>query len=302
MYLNKVYLRLKQYFEILLRYFIDLTLKLIAKTYQTINLLFFESGLEKQIYINRSNSKSVGNFIYSSQYETSSDKYGLPQSILKYINRDLNKYPTYTDLIPSLFKFLNVKITYLEIGVSVMKNFYLISSGSKGLEMYAFDINQPNKAIESKFDIVYKEGNYSTYKHNENNLHYYQGDVFNKNNLNEFKNIIKKSNFIFSDAHHSYDGLISEYKNLIQDILDDKFLIYYDDLSGGMKKAFFEIAEDLSLSNDIEVFTFLINGWVGQHEKMHRNGIITNLKLQKELINSNIKLLGFKSFEYKINQ
>ena len=40
---------------------------------------------------------------------------------------------------------------------------------------------------------------------------------------------------------------MSEYDNLIKDILNDEFIIYYDDLSADLLRAFMEISNKISV-------------------------------------------------------
>ena len=146
---------------------------------------------------------------------------------------------------------------------------------------FAYDINKINPVVEKYLQLEESKDNIKKYTHNANKISYFQGDVFETEDLQKFKNLIKKVDFIFSDAHHSYEGLMSEYENLIKDILNEEFIVYYDDLSGDLLKAFIEISQKLSKSHKVFTFTFLINGWIGNHEKMHRNGIITNIDIIK---------------------
>lgn len=279
--------------------------KYLSKLYQYYFINFKNSGLTYEIDVNRKNKKNISTFISKQDYNISKDRYGLPQKLTKYIDKDHNNFPTYTDLILFLFKFFNQPIVYLEIGVSVLKNFYLISAGATNNKLYAFDINKINPAIEKKFNKTFEGEQIKIYNFNENSITYFQGDVFNKNDLFQLENLISSANFIFSDAHHSYDGVISEYNNLIKNILEKDFIIYYDDLSKEIKTAFFEIAHDLSKKYKLNVVTFLINGWLGENEKMHRNGIISNLKINKIFQESKINLLELKYHKkpfYKIQE
>lgn len=296
MLLKKIFLRIIQYFQSFKKFIIEKILLLFSNLYQIIFLLFFKSGLEKKIETNKKTLKSVNTFIDLNTYSKSNDYYGLPPKILKHIDRPYNKYPTYSDLILYLLDSFSNSPKYIEIGVSVLKNFYLISSGKTGIELYAYDINQINTTIEKYFLLEDSREKIKKYEHNGNKLAYFQGDVFNTKDLSNFKDLINKVNFIFSDAHHSYEGLMSEYENLIKEILDKEFIIYYDDLSGDLLKAFFEISDKLSNKNHIYTFTFLINGWVGNHEKMHRNGVITNINLKKNFMRDRIKLLALKHY------
>jgi len=245
---------------------------------------------------NKKTLTTVEKFIDQDTYSSSNDFYGLPPRILKHIDKPYNKYPTYSDLILYLLDSFSTPPKYIEVGVSVLKNFFLISSGKTGIELYAYDINQINTAIEKYFLLEDDHGNIKKYTHNGNKVAYFQGDVFNTKDLKNFKDLIEKVNFIFSDAHHSYKGLMSEYENLIKEILNKEFIIYYDDLSGELQEAFLKISEKISKEHEIYTFTFLINGWVGNHEKMHRNGIITNLNLTKSFAKDGVKLLSLKHY------
>ncbi len=296
MLLKKIFLRILQYILLIKKLIVEKSLLLLSNLYQVIFLLFNKTGLEKEVKINKRTLESVKKFIDEDTYSLSSDYYGLPPRILKHIDKPYNKYPTYSDLILYLLNSFSKPPKYVEVGVSVLKNFYLISSGKTGIELYAYDINKINTTIEKYFLLEDSQENIKKYVHNGNKIAYFQGDVFSTKDLNNFKDLIKKVNFIFSDAHHSYEGLMSEYENLIKEILNKEFIIYYDDLSGELKKAFLEISDNLSKEHHIYTFTFLINGWVGNHEKMHRNGIITNLNLTKSFSKDGVKLLSLKHY------
>ena len=63
----------------------------------------------------------------------------------------------------------------------------------------------------------------------------------------------------FSDALHTEDGVLEEYKNIIKNNLSENFVLYFDDLDfPGVDKAAREIFKDLRASNEqLEFFTFL---------------------------------------------
>ena len=76
---------------------------------------------------NREYLKTIETFLTSDQFEKID--YGIPKNLFKYIDYDINNYPTYTDLIIFMSKFLKKQnINYLEIGVSVMKNYLQIAN------------------------------------------------------------------------------------------------------------------------------------------------------------------------------
>ncbi len=271
--------------------------------------------MEEIIKYNRKTLSKIDNFIDDSDYENSNDLYGLPKSVYHLINKPINNDITYVDLLTFLHSFLNKKkINYLEIGVSVLKTFYQMATFFKDSNLYAYDINYINPTIEkhfnknSDYDELLKT-NINHYTYNSNNIYYYRGDVFKINQLEHFKNVVSdnKIDILFSDAHHSYNGLMTEYNNLINNIMNDNFILYYDDLQfhkprnkqGDMTDAFFSIAEKIQKKyTNITVALLKVNGWLGNHEHKHTNGIITTLNL-KEIFNSNninIKIEYFVSF------
>ena len=296
MFFRKLYLRIFQYIQQLIRYLGDRFLLFLSNIYQIFFLIFRKSGLEEEVAKNRTSLNSVDSFIDLETRSSSKDFYGLPIRALKHIDSMYNNYPTYSDLILYLLNSFSSSPKYIEIGVSVLKNLFLVSSGKTGLEIFAYDINKINPVLEKYLIFETSKDNIKKYTHNNNKISYFQGDVFNNEDLQNFKNLVNKVGFIYSDAHHSFEGLMSEYDNLIKDILNDEFIIYYDDLSGDLLKAFIEISKKISVNNEVLSFTFLINGWVGNHEKMHRNGVITNLNLIDKFKSDGVKLLFFKQY------
>ena len=90
-------------------------------------------------------------------------------------------------------------------------------------------------------------------------------------------------NIIFSDAHHTGEGLRAEFDSYIEEALADDFILYYDDLQNpSMQKFFLEICQKYK-EKDASISTALlaVNGWLGQHESPHINGIITSIDMPK---------------------
>ena len=102
-----------------------------------------------------------------------------------------------------------------------------------------------------------------------------------------------------SDAMHTKEGVIEEFKNLIIENLSNEFVLYYDDLDfPELEEAVIDNFSKLnSIYGNISLYTFWISGWVGQNEKMHKNGIITNINLEQILNENNIKLPFFKKIK-----
>ncbi len=264
--------------------------------------------MDKIIKFNREVIKKIDNFIDDSDYEKSDDLYGLPRHVYHLINKPINNDITYVDLLTFLYSYLGKnKINYLEIGVSVLKTFFQMANFFRESNLYAYDINFINPMIEKQFDKInnheeiLEQKGVNQYNFKDNNIFYFRGDVFKVKQLEKFKNNVLdgKVDILFSDAHHSFEGLMSEYKNLIYDILSDKFILYYDDLKFhgptnkriDMTDAFFLISRELKKKNkNLTVALLDVNGWLGNHEHKHTNGIITTLNLKQILSQNNINL------------
>ena len=161
--------------------------------------------------------------------------------------------------------------------------------------MFAFDINRINPIIEEKFNNKKQISDQSTsYIFNSNLITYVVGDVYNSKDLQELLGLSKKPNFIFSDADHTPEGLINEYNNFYSKCLDENFIIYFDDLNSEMFSTFIDIFNDIAKKrHNVKAHTFAINGWLGDNENLHKNGIISNLDIQSKLKKDRIKLKNF---------
>ena len=262
--------------------------------------------MKKVVSKNREYLSNIEEFLPQDEYEKVD--YGIPINIYKNINKKINNSITYSDLIIYLIqKVYKTSVNYLEIGVSVMKNFMQVDNSISNSNLWVYDINPVVGRFSSLFNGFETEHNQQKSKlffsnKTQNKLTYFKGDVLNTSDHKLFnKELIvnnTKFDFILSDAMHTPEGVYSEYKNLIKENLSDNFIIYYDDLD------FLELFETASkiyedLKKDFEnlnFYTFWINGWVGQHEKMHKNGIITTYKLDDILKKEEIKLPFFKKY------
>lgn len=149
-------------------------------------------------------------WITEDEWKRSGDLYGLPDFCFSRINDTLTDDVTYSDVLVYLSNNFHID-EYLEIGVSVLKNFYQMASNTE-CNLIAYDINQKNPCVE-----IPRE-----YK-------YIQGNVMVKDDWEPLKALNKKHNLIFSDALHSNEGLQAEWDNYILDHLADKFIIVWDD-------------------------------------------------------------------------
>ncbi len=252
------------------------------------------TNFNKIIKQNREFLTQEGSFISSIDFRN--NDYGIGESIKITIDNKINFFPINTDLIIYLIlKNIKNNCKYLEIGASVLKNFMQVNNSLSNSDLYIYDLNPVNPKYKNEFLDLNKKSD-SEKNNTQNKLMYFRGDLFNLNDLSNFKDhsYVDKFNFIYSDALHTPEAIYREYKDLISSSLSDKFIIYYDDLDiKGMTDMFKKIFYDLKINfNDLNAYTFYINGWVGQNERPHKNGIITNLPLTSQI--KDLKLMRTK--------
>jgi hypothetical protein len=280
--------------------------KRLNKTYWNfISFYFFRKlkpDFHEQVKKNREILTDLGILIDENEYEL--NDYGIPYKNFQFINQPINKYLCNIDLITILLTLFKKKeVNYLEIGVSIMKNFFVVENNFKNFNLFAYDINTIIGKHKNKFqkDSVVKNLFFS--ENTNNSLFYYVGDVLNEFQTMEFSsNINSKFDFIYSDALHTQEGVEAEFKNLIQNNLNHEFIIYYDDLDidwdiPTVEDAVFNIFRKLKkVDKNVKLFTFWINGWLGQYESMHKNAIITNIDLENYLRTKKLKLPFFRKY------
>ena len=262
--------------------------------------IYLNIKLARIVFKNRKLLKSIKSFRSGTLISKSADNYGLTKKGYDLVDRNINLRLTYMDIIPYLCNYIGNEIIYVEIGVSVLKNFYCIANNLTSSKLFAFDINTINPIVEEKFNNKKQLSNTSnSYEFNSNKITYIQGDVYNAGDLQELVDLSQEANFIFSDSDHTPEGLMSEYVNYYSKCLAENFIIYFDDINSEMFETFVTIYKDIEkkLSN-INAYTFAINGWFGENENLHKNGIITNLDIQSKLKTDRIKLKNFKKVEY----
>lgn len=243
-------------------------------------------ALKPIIMQNRNTLRDITNFLDEEIYLK--NDYGIQRRIYDKLNAPISNNLTYSDLIVYFQKkFFITGMNYLEIGCSVLKNFIQIKNNVFSSHLVCYDINEINPTLKDEF-----------YKPKNNNFtSYFKGDVTNnidaKNFINQYN---LKFDLIFSDALHNEQGVFSEYKNIYFNQLSENFIIYYDDFEfQGVKQAALNIKKDLLIRNiEVDLYQFNVYGWIGEHEKTHINGIITNIDLLSALSEDGIKLYKFK--------
>ena len=243
--------------------------------------------LFKIITKNRHYLKTINKFLPEVHY--SQNDYGVQRRIYNDLEKEIVRLPTYSDFLIFLINELFKKnINYLEIGVSVLKNYLQINNGISDSNIVGFDLNEINPNFKN-LDKIQK---------NNNNLIYFKGSVLNKDDtkiFNEF--FVEKFDLIFSDALHEPEAIRSEFELIIKNNLKEKFLIYYDDLDfDGIEDELEKIRKDLEnhIDQKINFYTLKIYGWIGQNEKLHKNGILTTYDLEDFMQLNNMKLYKFK--------
>lgn len=281
--------------NILIKIFWDLVFFLKFKNYS--------KNFKNIISKNRESLDYFGELINYKEYEEID--YGIPSKNFKLIDKKINKTPSNLDLIIFLLGAVEKDtLNYLEIGVSVMKNFMLVDSFLEKSNLVAYDINPIVKKNNKKFQLLDKSSNRLFVSNETNNtLYYFEGDVLNFRDTKEFNEKLSLNyDFVYSDALHTKEGILSEYQNLVKHNLNDKFIIYYDDLdikwdTQTVEKAVFEIFDEMKKKvQNLKLFTFWINGWLGQNEKPHKNAVITNFDFESYMKHNDLKLPFLKIY------
>ena len=281
--------------NILLKIFWDLVFFLKFKNYS--------ENFKNIIRKNRESLDHFGELINYKEYEEID--YGIPSKNFKLIDKQINKTPSNLDLIIFLLGVVEKDtLNYFEIGVSVMKNFMLVDSFLEKSNLVAYDINPIVKKNNKKFQLLDKSSNRLFVSNETNNtLYYFEGDVLNFKDTKEFNEKLGLNyDFVYSDALHTKEGVLSEYQNLVKHNLNEKFILYYDDLdikwdTQTVEKAVFEIFDEMKTKvQNLKLFTFWINGWLGQNEKPHKNAVITNFDFESYMKHNDLKLPFLKVY------
>lgn len=254
--------------------------------------IFQKEKMKNIIKYNRETLKKVKNWIDDDVYEKSIYQYGLPIQAKQLINVDMGRNITYTDAILYLSSCLKKEINYLELGVSVGKNFFQIANFIEHSKLTGFDIEKINPILESFFQkkdhiewATLKESkkqeksSLTTYYYakRNNEISYLSGDIFDENSWKRLSG--NKYNLFYSDAFHTPDALIYEYEMITKYLLidDEEFILVWDDLHEEMEKSFDKIWHKLQKKYNLKENNRLrigLNGWLGQNEFIHEIGII----------------------------
>ncbi len=244
------------------------------------------------IDVNRASLSQVENWIDEESFKKSCFQYGVPDFIHDKINKDIGRSVTYTDLMLYLSRKHFERLNYLEIGVSVGKNFFQILNGHEKGYFTGFDIEEINPVLSRKLTFINSAewptpgssikktpSSFKSYSDGLKQVNYLCADVWDEKSWARLKG--EKFNLVFSDALHTPQAILFEFEMLVKyDLLADKFIIFWDDLVGKMKNSFYKIIRKYDKVYQIQDICLLsVNGWIGENEPPHTVGVISNFKL-----------------------
>src|ERR1700734_549439 len=118
--------------------------KIIAKP----ALPFTDEALAGPVSINRESLTLIDDWIDEKAFASSFFQYGVPPFIKEVINKPIGEAVTYTDLMLLIAKKYFGQVNYLEIGVSVGKNFFQLLRSFPNAHLTGFDIEEINPVLE----------------------------------------------------------------------------------------------------------------------------------------------------------
>jgi hypothetical protein len=244
---------------------------------------------------NRRSLKRVGRWIEDGVYNSAVFGYGIPDRIKHLIDKEVGDDITCSDLLLYFSQLLEENLSYLELGVSVGKNFWQVLNFHTHSNLTGFDIELINPVLQGFLTKVgsvewetmggsAKKGISSLtayrYEANQNTVSYLSGDILDENSWKRLWG--QKFNLVFSDALHDPEALLFEWKMIEKYRLlnDNEFVIAWDDLGGLMTISFIRIFAEIRKRYRLQRrngFLTHCRGWLGVNEPEHAIGIIVNV-------------------------
>lgn len=261
--------------------------KIVAKP----TIAFSADELAGPSRTNRQSLELIDNWIDEKAFAASWFKYGVPDFIKGDINKPIGDAITYTDLMVRIAEKYLHQVNYLEIGVSVGKNFFQLLRALPKAALTGFDIEEINPVLERQLQPVDKKewatpeksikkqpSSLKTYTFGDKKVAYLSADVWDEASWARLQG--QKFNLVFSDALHTPQAILFEFRMLEKyGLLDDKFVIFWDDLEGKMQNSFYKIIRKYNKAYGIrDIYLLSVNGWIGQNERPHAVGIISNFE------------------------
>ncbi|MGZ5233788.1 MAG: hypothetical protein ACXWC3_27575 [Burkholderiales bacterium] len=256
--------------------------------------LIIDAGkLENARVANREFLKTVDCWIREGDYQDSIFQYGLPPRVRHLIDNPMTEELTYSDVISCLARELGENLRYLELGVSVGKNFSQLLHYVDGAELSCFDIEDINPVLETMLvkrsevewqtakDSMRKRPSRLTeyfFAEKNNRVRYLAGDIFDPQSWEHLRG--RSYNLIFSDAFHSAKALLHEWEMIKAcDLLaPEGFTVLWDDLGNReMRAAFYAIVAEMCRDHGLrraDAGIVFYRGWLGKHEPYHPLGFM----------------------------
>ena len=173
--------------------------------------------LKNIINKNRDTLKKYSVLIREDQFKK--NNYGMSNEIFQKMNFSINESPTYTDLIIFLSRFLEkVNINYLEIGVSVLKNYIQIINSLRNANIIAYDINPVNPNFGYLYDKEEEKMKMGTFE--DNQIYYFEGK---SKTYNILKDLLDYYNLPINLSHLKIGKKVNNLKkNIFKNIFLDK--------------------------------------------------------------------------------
>lgn len=223
-------------------------------------------------------------------------RYGIPEELDRLIDCDVGSGISYTDALAYLALTLKTPVRYLELGVSVGKNFWPMIHHLGNGRAIAFDIEEMAPVLRPllrpqtvrKWTTIPGSMKKSASSLSEcapegisAKVSYLSADVFDDASWAQLQG--EKFNLIFSDAFHSGEALRREHEMLSKHSLfdNDELIMVWDDLGGEMTEAFDEICRSLSQARAAhrnEHFIAPFRGWLGDNWDLHQVGFFLSYR------------------------
>lgn len=237
---------------------------------------------------NRKSLHSVREWITPEDYDNSRSHYGCPRRVLPLLNLPIDDQPTYSDMLVYAARRLPGPGRYLELGVSVGKNFYVLANALNRATLVGFDWERMSPALARRFEFTHADGRLQWYRYRRNRIGYLQGDIESAQDWASLAGL--RFNLVLSDACHRPEMLRREFSMLERfELLDPAgFVIVWDDLdrlaAGPVTRAYQDIVDALRRRYHLAAaaaFRLELNGWLGQHEHRHTVGVISSVGLTR---------------------
>jgi hypothetical protein len=244
---------------------------------------------------NRESCRLISPWCDRALFARSVCNYGISPDKMYLLDTEIGSETTLSDFVSYECMQCPAPIRYLEIGVSVGKNFVQVMNGPTEGSFSGFDIEDINPAIMRDLELVSREewpsldssaarrASGATFSRpspsslqvlkdrtGKKTIRYVAGDVFDERCWQALAH--EKYNVIFSDALHTGPAIKHEYSMMKKYDLFGRgpFVIIWDDLHfPGMREAYLEITDDLQHRLGAERTSrslHLLYGWAGRHE------------------------------------